>query len=213
MVLLLVQLIPAGSVAAQSGPDDAVSVVQAYIAAVNAGDLQAALTHIADNAIDKAGPNPDGSYTLLNGKAMIQGYLQTLIADHTKFALSSIRVDGDTVRFDASVSSEALQKAGIASIVETGVVLVQGGTIVSAAQTLTSGSITKVSTQSETQSSLTIPNALPNTGGGFGVRVGSTRSGDSPLGDAKPHPCPASRRLPPQAASRGCRSAICCGEE
>jgi ketosteroid isomerase-like protein len=78
-------------------PLDAVGVVEAYYAALNAGDLEGTMGFVADEALFR---NPLGEYT---GSEAISTHLASVIADGLTFTLTDFRVCDGRVVYDYEV--------------------------------------------------------------------------------------------------------------
>jgi hypothetical protein len=101
---LLTQLLSACALGA-AGPDTEVAptaehaapapadIVQGFYAAVNAGDLEAALLLVSDDAQCRG-------HCYLDGKAAFRPFVQATIEDGSRFVLSNLRVSGELVGFD-----------------------------------------------------------------------------------------------------------------
>ncbi|MFO1499268.1 MAG: CHRD domain-containing protein [Verrucomicrobiota bacterium] len=84
-----------------TAPVDPGAVIDAHTAALNAGQLEAALALVADDAVFDR-PLPTG---VLTGKAAIRSYLQDLIAHKPQIQLIGLHtVDGENVRWKTRTS-------------------------------------------------------------------------------------------------------------
>ena len=110
-------------VLAQAG--DPRAVVQALVSAQNAGDVNAMLALIADNAVVTA---PSG--TAFAGKPRIQAWLQTFPVQRVRTEI--VRQEllrPDTVEATLRISNEALSRLGVASFEFVADVVVKDGKI------------------------------------------------------------------------------------
>ena len=92
-------------VACQSGgsdqPTDPAAVMDAYTAAINAHDVEKALSYVADDAVYH---RPAGDF---NGKGEIRGFIEGLIARNVKVELIGQRaVEGERVTWQSHVTLE-----------------------------------------------------------------------------------------------------------
>ena len=93
LVLVIVSFVlGACQSASQGGPTDPAAVMDAYTAAINAGDIEAAMALVADDAVyERAAGN-------FNGKEEIRGFVEGLIAREAQVELVGERqVDGEIV--------------------------------------------------------------------------------------------------------------------
>lgn len=82
-------------------PVDPGAVVDAYTAALNDGDVERALSFVADDAVYDR-PAPLG---ILNGKAAIRGFVQDLVSRNARIQLLGLRVvEGESVRWHSRVT-------------------------------------------------------------------------------------------------------------
>jgi len=101
-VLLFATLV-AYPCAAAAQATDPVTVIQARDAAVNAGDLEAALEFYADGAtIRDANPDP-GSTGVVEGKDKIREFIADAISNKIRLEPANFQVAGDTVNFEHHV--------------------------------------------------------------------------------------------------------------
>jgi len=102
LVVLLIVLVASLLAACQSGGSstaDPAAVMDAYTTAINAGDVEAALALVADDAVYD---RPGGTY---NGKEEIRGFVQDLVDRHVHVELVGERtVNGDTVTWVSHVT-------------------------------------------------------------------------------------------------------------
>jgi hypothetical protein len=82
-------------------PTNPAAVLDAYTAAINAGDVETALSFVADDAVYDR-PPPLG---LLTGKAAIRGFIETLVARKARIELLGLRtVAGESVTWKSRVT-------------------------------------------------------------------------------------------------------------
>lgn len=85
-------------------PVDPAAVVDAYTAAINAGNTEGALTFVAEDAVYDR-PPPLG---ILTGKAAIRGFVQDLITRKARIQLLGLRtVEGETVKWKSRVEVDS----------------------------------------------------------------------------------------------------------
>ncbi len=89
ILVAVVFVLTTGLLTASAQPRDPVGVVDAYTAAINAGDVEGALAFVADNAVYM---RPAGQFI---GKDQVRGFIQDLVARGARIELQG---DRDTVR-------------------------------------------------------------------------------------------------------------------
>src|SRR5215208_499595 len=106
-----------GRVGASSG-DDPAAVIEDYIAAVNAGDLEAILDLYADDAVHIFLPTADGSAGVCLGKANFSMWYEQSLANGDRLALQdgALAVDGNQAAYIARITSEPWSKLGVAAL-------------------------------------------------------------------------------------------------
>ena len=153
----------AGRVSAQSGyqtttarfalsSDDPASVVEAYIAAANAGDLEAILALYDDDAFHIALPSPDGSAGVCVGKEQFTMWYEQSLANGERVELTdgSLAVDGNQATFLARITSEPWSKLGLGALEAHSEVVVVDGRIMTHAVLLTPESVRKLQAARDT---------------------------------------------------------------
>ncbi|HZO30521.1 MAG TPA: nuclear transport factor 2 family protein [Chloroflexota bacterium] len=114
-----------GIVAAQMSP---MEVYQKYLDAYRRGDVAGIVALFSDDAVFVGGggcrPTP------CVGQAAIRAAYQNQFTGHYQLTLLDAQVDGETIRWRASVQNEATHAAGVARIITTGTTEVRDGKIV-----------------------------------------------------------------------------------
>ena len=97
--------------------DDPAAVIEAYIAAVNAGDLEAILDLYADDAVHIFLPTPDGSAGVCLGKEQFRMWYEQSLANGDRVELEdgTLAVDGNQATFLTRITSEPWSKLGLES--------------------------------------------------------------------------------------------------
>jgi ketosteroid isomerase-like protein len=114
---------------APSNGDDPAAVIEAYLAAVNAGDLEAILDLYADDAVHIFLPTPDGSAGVCLGKVNFRmWYEQSLTnGDRVEMEDGTLAVDGNQATFITRISSEPWRKLGVETLeAKTDLVVING---------------------------------------------------------------------------------------
>ncbi len=96
---------------------DTAAVVQAYVAAVNAGDLEWILAMYATDAVHVALPAAEGSGVCL-GKEQVRLFYEQGVAngDHIEVVDGTLEAVGDRVTFLARLSSDPWRKLGLEAL-------------------------------------------------------------------------------------------------
>ena len=129
-----------------SSGDDPAAVIEAYLAAANAGDLEAILDLYADDAVHIFLPTPDGSAGVCLGKANFRMWYEQSLANGDRVELedSTLAVDGNQATFLSQISSEPWRKLGLETMeAKTDLVLIDGR-IMTHLVTLTPESVRKL---------------------------------------------------------------------
>ena len=101
-----------------SSDDDPAAVIEAYIAAANAGDLEAILALYDDDAFHIALPSPDGSAGVCVGKEQFTMWYEQSLAHGERVALEegTLAVDGNQASFVVRLTSEPWSKLGLEAL-------------------------------------------------------------------------------------------------
>lgn len=146
--------LPAALYAQETNP---MSVVEAWNDAMNAGDADAALASLADDAFIKLVPPPiEGHDGIFRGKGEIRTWWEGLYALNGASTLSNCQGDGETVTCNLTYTDDQLQSIGVASIDNEFVVIVRDGKIQTYTATVTPESLAKL------QAAMVV---LPESGG------------------------------------------------
>jgi ketosteroid isomerase-like protein len=123
--------------------DDPVAVIDSYIAAVNAGDLEAILDLYADDAVHIFLPTPDGSAGVCLGKSNFQMWYEQSLANGDRVELEdgTLAVDGNQATFITQISSEPWSKLGLEALEAHSEIVVIDGRIVTHVVVLTPDSM------------------------------------------------------------------------
>jgi ketosteroid isomerase-like protein len=122
---------------------DPAVVIGDYVAAVNAGDLDAILALYSDDAFHIALPSADGSHGVCVGKEQFRMWYEQSLANGDRVAVEddSIAVDGNQATFVAKISSEPWTKLGLKSLDATSEIVVIDGQIMTHVVVLTPESV------------------------------------------------------------------------
>ena len=123
--------------------DDPAAVIEAYIAAANASDLDAILALYDDDAFHIALPSPDGSAGVCVGKEQFTMWYEQSLANGERVELEdgSLAVDGNQATFLAKITSEPWRKLGLEALEAHSEVVVVDGRIMTHVVLLTPESV------------------------------------------------------------------------
>jgi hypothetical protein len=126
--------------------DDPAAVIDAYVAAVNAEDLEAILDLYADDAVHIFLPTPDGSAGVCLGKAQFTMWYEQSLANSDRVELedSTLAVDGNQATFLTQITSEPWRELGLESLEAKADLVVIDGRIMTHVVTLTPESVRKL---------------------------------------------------------------------
>lgn len=122
--------------------EQAQAVVQRFINAQNAGDVDAALALLADDAVIQLIPPPmEGHDGVFSGKEEIRDWYVNLISLHGTGAISDVQVSGDQVTALLTYGDDGLKELGVDTIDNHWVVTLQEGKIQGYTATMTDESL------------------------------------------------------------------------
>ncbi len=122
---------------------DPAAVVEAYVGAVNAGDLEGILALYADDAVHIALPTPDGSAGICLGKEQFRLFYEQSIANGIRVEVvdGTLDVAGDRVTFVARLASDPWRVLGLEALEADVEAVVVDGRISTHVEMLTPGSV------------------------------------------------------------------------
>ena len=103
MVVLAILVLPGALYAQETDP---LTIVNSWLEALNAGDVDAALSYVADDAQITS----DQVYT---GKEQIRGWYENIVSANGASTLSDCQVDGETVTCSSVYTDDGLQAMGV----------------------------------------------------------------------------------------------------
>jgi hypothetical protein len=123
-------------------------VIDAYLTAVNAGDLDAILDLYADDAVHIFLPTPDGSAGVCLGKANFRMWYEQSLANGDRVELEdgTLAVDGNQATFLTQIASEPWRKLGLETLEAKADLVVIDGRIMTHVVTLTPESVRQLQT-------------------------------------------------------------------
>ena len=143
--------------------DDPAPVIEAYLAAANAGDLAAILDLYADDAVHIFLPTADGSAGVCLGKAQFTMWYEQSLANGDRVELEddTLAVDGNQATYLTQISSEPWRKVGLETLEAKADLVVIDGRIMTHLVTLTPDSVRKLQAARGTISDLTMSSPAP----------------------------------------------------
>jgi ketosteroid isomerase-like protein len=143
--------------------DDPAAVIAAYLAAANAGDLEAILALYDDDAFHIALPSPDGSAGVCVGKEQFTMWYEQSLANGERVELEdgTLAVDGNQASFITRISSEPWTKLGIQALEAHSEVVVVDGRIMTHVVLLTPDSVRQLQAARGSTSDLTMGSVAP----------------------------------------------------
>jgi hypothetical protein len=159
MVVVLIVAFP-GDLCAQE--TDPVSIIMAWLDAQNAGDVDAALAFLADDAFITLVPPPmEGHDGVFRGKEEIRAWWENLSSLNGVGSVSNCQVEGDTITCLLNYTDDSLKALGLDSIDNEFVVIVREDKIQTYTATMTDESLAALMATMAAMS----PESLPETGG------------------------------------------------
>ncbi len=137
---------------------DPKSVINAWVEALNAGDIDAALSYLADDAVVQIVPAAPGTSGIFTGKGEVRGWYETIVGQHGVTALSDCQVDGETVTCVNTYAEDSFRSLGIDFVVGEWVAVVREGKLQSYTFTMSDESLAML------MAAMTPP-VMPETGG------------------------------------------------
>ena len=134
------------------------SIVDAWVAALNAGDIDAALSYLADDAVVTIVPPAPGTSGVFTGQGEIRGWYEGIVGEHGVTTLSDCQVDGETVTCVNTYTGDSFTSMGLDSVVAEWVAVVRDGKLQSYSYTMSDESLAALMAAMP-------PQAMPVTGG------------------------------------------------
>jgi hypothetical protein len=132
---------PLQVVAQKTDPE---SVLRGIFDALSAGDVDRAMTFVAENAVSILIPPPPGSTGVIIGKDKFRERYIQYVANHEYSELSNVEVRGDEVTCSSTVSSDEFRTLGLASLNFIGYAVVRDGLLRTYTWTITRESLARL---------------------------------------------------------------------
>jgi ketosteroid isomerase-like protein len=137
---------------------DPMPIINAWVEALNAGEIDAALSYLADDAVVHIVPPAPGTSGVFTGKGEIRGWYETVVGQHGVTTLSDCQVDGETVTCVNTYAEDSFRSLSIDSVVGEWVAVVREGKLQSYTFTMSDESLAML------MAAMTPP-VMPETGG------------------------------------------------
>jgi len=155
MMSVVLLTLPVALYAQESDPTP---IINAWVEALNVGDIDAALSYLADDAVVQILPPAPGTSGVFTGKEEIRGWYETVVGQHGVTTLSDCQVDGESVTCVNTYAEDSFRSLGIDSVVAEWVAVVRDGKLQSYTFTMSDESLAAL------MAAMTPP-VMPETGG------------------------------------------------
>ena len=142
----------ANAMFAPAAGGDPAGVIDAYVAAVNAGDLEGILALYDDKAVHIVLPTADGSAGVCLGKAQFRLWYEQSLANGDRIAVAddTLAVDGNQAVFATRITSDPWTKLGLAALEAHAEMVLIDGRIMTHVVVLTPESVRALQSARET---------------------------------------------------------------
>lgn len=118
-------------------------IVDAWQQDLNKGDIESALSHLADDVVVSVSPPGSGEDGVYKGKEEVRGWYETIVAGKGTGTMSDCQANGDTFTCVSSYEDEGLKSIGVDFIEGSWVAVVHDGKIQSYTFTISPESLAK----------------------------------------------------------------------
>ena len=122
---------------AQEPPLDPEAVIRTIIGSLNEGDIDTALTHVAEHAVSVLTPPPPGTTGLIVGKEEFQARYENYIASNEVIEFTDFHTTGSTATWRALLWADNFRELGVAPVSFEGVGIVKDGLLQTYTWTMT----------------------------------------------------------------------------
>lgn len=142
----------ANALFAPAADDDPAGLIDNYVAAVNAGDLEAILALYNDAAFHIALPSPDGSAGVCVGKDQFRMWYEQSVANGDRIEIEdgTLAIDGNQLAYIARLTSEPWTKLGVDALEAHSEMVLSDGRIMTHVVVLTPESVRQLAAAHET---------------------------------------------------------------
>jgi hypothetical protein len=137
---------------------DPMSIINDWVEALNAGDIEAALSYLADSAVVQIVPSAPGTSGIFTGKEKVRGWYETVVGQNGLTVLSDCQIDGEIVTCVNTYAEDSFRSLGIDSVVGEWVAVVREGKLQSYTFTMSDESLAELMAAMS-------PPVVPETGG------------------------------------------------
>jgi ketosteroid isomerase-like protein len=145
-------------VALYAQESDPMSVINPWVEALNAGDIDGALSYLADDVVVQVLPPAPGTTGVFTGKEEVRGWYETVVGQNGLTVLSDCQIDGETVTCVNTYAEDSFKSIGIDSVVAEWVAVVRDGKLQSYTFTMSDESLAALM-------AAMAPPEMPETGG------------------------------------------------
>ena len=137
---------------------DPMPIINAWVEALNAGEIDAALSYLADDAVVQIVPPAPGTSGIFTGKDEVRGWYETVVGQNGVTVLTDCQVAGETVTCVNTYAEDSFRALGIDSVVGEWVAVVRDGKLQSYMFTMSDESLAALM-------AAMAPPVMPETGG------------------------------------------------
>jgi hypothetical protein len=137
---------------------DPMSIINPWVEALNAGEIDTALSYLADDAVVQIVPPAPGTSGIFTGKDEVRGWYETVVGQNGVTVLTDCQVDGETVTCVNTYAEDSFRSLGIDSVVGEWVAVARDGKLQSYTFTMSDESLAALMAAMS-------PPVMPETGG------------------------------------------------
>lgn len=138
-------------------------VIRSIIEALNARDIETALSLIAEDATLKLVPPPSGSTGMMSGKAEFRDMYEDYIARNEYLVLDDFEVEGNRVTWSAKMWDDHFQTLGVVPLELRGEGIVEAGLLKAYTSAMTDEALAKLESATWTEEKITPYTAIEIT--------------------------------------------------
>jgi hypothetical protein len=158
IAVMMLAVLLALPVALYAQEPDPMSTISAWVEALNAGDIDGALSYLADDAVVQILPPAPGTSGVFTGKEEVRGWYDSVVGQNGVTTLSDCQIEGETVTCVNTYAEDSFRSLGIDSVVGEWVAVVREGKLQSYTFTMSEESLAAL------MAAMTPP-VMPETGG------------------------------------------------
>jgi ketosteroid isomerase-like protein len=158
IAVMMLAVLLALPVALYAQEPDPMSTISAWVEALNAGDIDGALSYLADDAVVQILPPAPGTSGVFTGKEEVRGWYEAVVGQNGVTTLSDCQIEGETVTCVNTYAEDSFRSLGIDSVVGEWVAVVREGKLQSYTFTMSEESLAALMVAMT-------PPVMPETGG------------------------------------------------